>query len=106
MFALIKIVRIFGLSTVQVVPEKLAKMKTAQELQLNTSDLWMEKANGYGQYNVCLINLDGTISSMRFTDSHTWDAYQDIEDAEEALVFLLSIPSINHWVSDKMDTEV
>jgi len=66
------------------------KTYTINGQELQPQDVWIERASGYGHYKLCLLQMDGTISSVTFADSESWDRYEDIEDAEEAFDFIIS----------------
>lgn len=65
------------------------KNYTINGQELQPQDVWIERTEGYGHYKLCLINLDGSISTSVFADSQIWDRYDDIEDSEEAFDFII-----------------
>lgn len=42
-----------------------------------TTKFSMERASGYGQYKIVKTTPAGKVTKMHFTDSETWDNYQD-----------------------------
>lgn len=66
------------------------KNYTINGQELQPQDVWIERASGYGHYNICLMMDDGKISTHKFADSHLWDEYEDIEDTQEGFDYIIS----------------